>query len=133
VGLYFYQSFQELARSAEKGVAVFKFKIGLTTAVALAMLVTELAPFLALLPAAPPAVRAIGLFSVATALFATVSLNRFMGHPVLPALLVPFGSLLTTALTIRAVVRASLSGGITWRGTLYPARALIEGRRIQFP
>lgn len=133
VGLYFYQSFQELARSAEKGIAVFKFKIGLTVTVALAMLVTELAPFLALLPVGPPAARAIGALGTAAALFATVSLGRFMRHPLLPALLVPAGSLLTAVLTVRAVVRAKLSGGITWRGTLYPARALIEGRRIQFP
>jgi hypothetical protein len=130
VGLYFYQTLGEAIRSAEKGAAFMRFSVALSVAFGVVMLGLELSAFLALLPGAPLGVRAMGLIGVAAALFAQLRINRFMGHPVVPALLVPLGSIAMALTMARAGIVGALRGGVKWRGTLYPAQALMEGRRI---
>lgn len=133
VALHLYHSYPELARSAEKSFLAFKFNLALALSVAVLLLLLELSPFLSLLPFAPPAVQLMGLCGLGAALLGAVGVNRFMGHPALPALLFPIGSALVVFLLVRAAVLGAARGGLTWRGTLYPTRALIDGRRIEFP
>jgi hypothetical protein len=132
VGLHFYKSLREMARGAEKSAAIFKFKALAAVAGALAVLGIELAPFICL--AWPStSVRATGAAALVVATLATVSLARWLNQGTLAALCWPLGTVLNVWMMGRAGVLGAMRSGIVWRGTHYPAKALLAGRRIQFP
>ena len=73
---------------------------------------------------AAAAMLALGLASV-------VRLHQWAERPILSGLLTPVVLPLAVLLLLRAGVLGLARGGIVWRGTLYPSRALIEGRRLR--
>jgi hypothetical protein len=134
VGLLFYRSVGEMARASEKAAVPFGFSLVRSALACAAVLALELAPFVG--AATPSGVPGLQAASVAVALVAVVSagvLNGWIGHRLLPALLVPLGSVMMVGVMLRGAVVSCLRGGVTWRGTLYPSKALLEGRRLQFP
>lgn len=133
VGVHFVRTMGELARSAEKGALVFRFRLSSALAFFLVLTLLELAPWLGLLAAQAPSVRALGATGAALSLFANVAVNARNGNAVGPALLAPLGALLLNAVTLRGGLLAWKHQAIRWRGTTYPAAALLEGRRLEFP
>jgi hypothetical protein len=132
VGLRLYRTWREMAGSVEKGTTAFEFSLPKGLLACAVLLLLEVAPGVALAGggALPRALGAVGLaLSVGTALV----INRFMGHARLPSLLAPLGAVALVLLAARGVVLGAVRGGLTWRGQLYPAKALLEGRRLEFP
>lgn len=132
VGLHFVHSMAQAARSAEKGATVFKFRLRGVFAFAVAMLSLEAAPFAALFTFGTPLLVWLGAAGTLLALTASGVIARASGQKLTSALLTPIGSPLILGLTIRGGWLAWRNQGIRWRGTLYPASALLAGRRIDF-
>ena len=134
VGLHFYRSLRELAHGVEKngfaGAGRFS-QVRLVLSV-LAMLAVEVTPFVVpVLSAAPGWLRAAGAGVAAVALLSSLVASRWMARPLLPALLVPVGTVLFAGCLLRSGWLAHRRGGIAWRGTLYPTALLREGARYQ--
>jgi hypothetical protein len=132
VCLYFYRSLSELARGAEKGACVFRFSATLAMLATSSTFLVEMAPLIGAL-LGPVEVWPYVLASAGLAVVSSVLINRFQGHAVIPSLLVPLGSVLMIAAMARGGILGAWRGGVVWRGTHYPSKALLEGRRIEFP
>jgi hypothetical protein len=63
----------------------------------------------------------------------SLSVNRWVGLPLLPALFVFAGAFLQVFMLIRAAILGAWRGGIIWRGTFYPLAILKEGQRVKIP
>lgn len=90
-----------------------------------------LAPFAGLLPSVPPALKALAVLAftlhVASALFNSRTFavpKRYLVFSL------PFGDLIMVFIILRATWLGLRRGGVIWRGTLYPSRALAAGRRV---
>jgi len=62
-----------------------------------------------------------------------VVLHRWTGFPLLPALVFPLAAPVGALLLLRAGWLGMWRGGVLWRGTLYPGKALRRGSRLPFP
>jgi hypothetical protein len=80
-------------------------------------------------PARP--VVALAITAAAAACASQALLARWLGRSLLPALLFPLGCALTAWMVLRSGVLVWRRGGVAWRGTVYPVRALREGSRIE--
>ena len=133
VGLRLYRTWREMARSVEKGTTAFEFSLTKGLVASAVLLLLELAPVLALALGGGALPRALGAAGLALSVGSALVVNRFMGHATLPSLLAPLGAVAMTLLAARGVVVGAVRGGVTWRGQLYPAKALLAGRRLEFP
>jgi Glycosyl transferase family 2 len=97
------------------------------------LLMLELGPLIALLPLGAAGLPFLGLAAVLVAWACSLSINRWVGLPLLPALFVFGGGLLQAWMIVRAGVLGAWRGGIIWRGTFYPLSVLREGRRVRIP
>jgi len=131
LGLYFQRTMKDLARGAERIAAFTRFSVVRAILLGVVLLALELAPFLGCIPSGVPGLALASACVAVLAVASSVAINRWMRHPILPALLVPVGSLLIAAMILRGGVVPSLRGGLRWRGTLYPADALLEGQRVE--
>jgi Glycosyl transferase family 2 len=135
VGLDFYPSFAELVRGTEKNgfAGAGRFSQARLLLFCTTLLLLELAPFAALLAFGHPALQRVGALVTALALGTSAVGSRWMARPVLPAMLLPVGTLLFVGCLLRSGYLAHRRGGIAWRGTLYPTAQLRAGARYDFP
>jgi hypothetical protein len=95
------------------------------------MMATELAPFVAL--AFPGPLRIVGAATSSVALLTSIATSRWARLRILPALLLPLGTLLQGLVGLRAAFLGWHRRGIYWRGTFYPIAILRPGRRVKLP
>lgn len=134
IHLQFYPSIRAMARNLEKSGGIGTLRPAVMMVAGLVLLVAELSPFVALLlwPLQPPSwALALALGTCAVALANSAAMNRWMGQPALPALLVPVGSAIACVIAMRAAVLAQLRGGVFWRGTFHPLEQLHAGSRFR--
>ncbi len=139
LGLHWYRTFRDAARGAEKGYAsATGCSLVQVVIRALIGLALETAPILA--PAAAVlcggwVIGAGAAAIVAAFLASSILLARWAGARALPlpVLLGPLAAVVSAAAFLRCGWVGWRRGGVVWRGTLYPAQQLREGRRIRFP
>ncbi|MBU0617570.1 MAG: glycosyltransferase family 2 protein [Planctomycetes bacterium] len=137
IGLHFYGGWDEAVQGPEKSVLVsFGFSYVRLIAVMLAMVLCELSPAIALIAGVgfgTPILWGLGLAAGALALFASLSINRWLRMRMVPAMFFPIGLLASVYAVARAAVLAAWRGGHVWRGVLYPNEVLRKGNRLRFP
>jgi hypothetical protein len=130
VHLEWYGSLPAMVRGLEKNFfAAARFSVPRAIAFAAGTVAFALAPAIGFV-AGPWWARVAGIAALAVHLLAASILARRFARPVAPLLLVPAGALVLAHALLRSAWVAIRDGGITWRGTRYPLRALREGRRI---
>jgi len=114
-------SFSSMARySLARGLAVSAFSV-----------ILDWSPYLsALLPFSPMPLRLLGLAALVLGLPAAAAVNRWVGFPILPALVPVLGNAVMTFALVRASWLGHRRGGIVWRGTFYSNDMLRAGRRV---
>lgn len=130
VWTHFYGTMSQMFKGADKGVyPAFGFRLFPAVFISPLFLILETAPFV-LIFISYPYMKASGVFLMALSLVSAVSVNRWMNRPVLPALFIPLGAVISFFVTIRAVILGTARGGIIWRDTFYPAALLRKYRRF---
>lgn len=131
VGLRWYPTLADMARGTEKGFASVAGCRALRMAFAgAAYAALELAPWVALAPWGVPWLWTAGLAMLGMWLAGEILLHRWAQRRFWPVLLEPVGTLVGVALFFRTAWLGLVRGGVVWRGTLYPSRALREGKRV---
>lgn len=133
LGMHWYRSLGELARGTEKAYAsAGQCRFHRLAILCAGAVLAEYSPWVALaawnvsgLPAAGAAMLALQVTSV-------ILLHRWARRPLLSGLLSPLVLPLAVALLLRAGLLGVARGGVVWRGTLYPSRALRKGARLRF-
>jgi glycosyltransferase involved in cell wall biosynthesis len=106
--------------------AALGYNVGLVLLAAIAMLLLNVAPFVAAL-AAHGWIRIFAAVSVAIAMGLHVGVDIVMRVSPLYALTHPIGALLFCYMLLRSTVVTLWRGGVTWRGTFYPLEELKRG------
>ena len=130
VGMHLYTNLQEYARSAEKGAVLLGFRAWWTVLSVIALLTIECVPLLLVLLAAGMSwwISAVTLMMAPAAM---LGLARATRQPLLPSLLIPLGTAMTTWAMLRAGLLGARQGGLRWRTTFYPRAQLLAGRRFR--
>jgi len=82
-------------------------------------------------PGVPRWLSTAALGTLALCLPVGAAIARWARRPLLPALMVPFGSGLMAYIMLRAGIVGTLRGGVRWRGTFYPRELLRRGARVK--
>jgi len=90
-----------------------------------------LAPFVAAMTISETYAGLIGPAAYLFLLFASVRKKRKFGGSIMADIFVPLGQIIISFMLLRSAVLCFLRGGIMWRGTLYPAKALKAGQRVK--
>jgi cellulose synthase/poly-beta-1,6-N-acetylglucosamine synthase-like glycosyltransferase len=132
VTLDFYKSLPEMAWGLEKNsfAVIARFRVWVLTLVTLVSVVLTFG-FAAGFAHPSPWARALAAATLAASLAEQHLLSRWAGRPSLPGFLYPFGLLAVLAITWRSAWRCLRRGGVAWRETVYPIRALREGSRLE--
>ena len=118
-----------LGRSADKGGGLLGFSWWRPVVLAAFPVALDvLLPAAALASGGAAAVVGVATLAVATLTHYLIT-DHFDG-PRRGALLWPVGTVLTSAFTLRAGLRAWRAQGVAWRDTFYPREALERGRRF---
>jgi len=127
VELTWYRDLPEMARGLEKNLFAYAGRCELWRLVMAASLLVlvDAAPWVALF-SGTAWLAALGAAALLTGLVTNAVMARWAGHRVLPALLMPLGTLLLAWIMVRAGVLGRRRGGVLWRGTLYPSELLRE-------
>jgi hypothetical protein len=129
VSLDWYASFREMTLKMQKNFFAITGRFSLRRMVFQALVVVWLALFpLVLLASRVTWVPTWVALASLLLLTNTVIAAAWTGRPILPSFAAPLGLLLTAYMLIRAGVAGHRSGGITWRGVLYPTK-LLKGRQ----
>jgi glycosyltransferase involved in cell wall biosynthesis len=130
VRVQWYGSLRAMVRGLEKNFfAAARFSLPRAIALASGTAVFAIAPVIGLF-AGPWWVRAAGAVAIAAHVLAATAVARRFERPIPSLLLVPAGALVLAYALLRSAWVCTRDGGITWRGTHYPLRALREGRRV---
>ena len=105
------------------------WRIGLASATVLVLDWTPLA--LVFWPGVPGWLATTALLTLVLCLPLGAAIARWARRPLLPALVVPFGSALMAYIMLRAGIVGTLRGGIRWRGTFYSRDMLRRGARVK--
>jgi hypothetical protein len=131
VHLEFMNDLAAVGRSADKGGGALGFSWWRTVAFAALPVALDLGlPVAAVASGGLTAALGAATLGVATATHWLLT-DHFDG-PRRGALLWPLGTVLTSAFTLRAGLRAWRRQGVSWRDTFYPREALERGRRFDF-
>jgi hypothetical protein len=134
VSLQFYESVPHMARHVEKAAGLAAVGPLMLFASSITLWVLEVSSFLALAVALAYSAWAVAATAAGLSL-AAMGISALAAHtmaqPLLPALLIPLGATVSTALTARAAVLAQLRGGIYWRGTFHSLEQLRGGARFK--
>ena len=137
IGLHWYSSIGEAKLGAEKAFATLSnFSVWRTVGMAVATLAMEMAPVLLLVALFFDEARFIGYVGVAVFalfVFSIIMLSRWEKAKILPGLVGPLTAWLLVAMLVRAGILGWWRGGVAWRGTLYSAGELRDGKRVHFP
>ena len=131
VGVQLVRSLPEAVRSSEKGITVHRFSLWRPVVVGIVLLLLELSPYLAWIPSGSVVPPVIGSLALAAGLASSLLIARFMGNPILPAVLHSLGALLMIGAMVKSGVAAARRGGLVWRGTFYPKDKLLEAQRLR--
>ena len=125
VRVEWYRSFPEMFRGLEKNVfAGADYSVAKMAAMTVVTLLIHVFPFVFLLVCKSMFLWAL-YAGVATAWFlAALDNNRFHRMPSWTAFVLPFSALLMLATMLHSAGKTLWLGGIRWRGTFYPLRAL---------
>lgn len=130
VHVEWYGSLREMIRGLEKNFfAAARFSLLRAIAFTAGSAALAIGPAIGL-ASGPWWARVAGVTALAAHLFAAPVLARHLGRPPAPLLLMPAGALVLAYALLRSAWVSTRDGGITWRGTRYPLRALREGRRV---
>lgn len=106
--------------------AALGYKVGLVLLAAMAMLLTDVVPFIAIF-SGHGWIRALAAISVVIALGFHVGVNVVMRVSPLYALTHPIGAVLFCYMLLRSTAVTLRRGGVTWRDTFYPLEELKRG------
>jgi glycosyltransferase involved in cell wall biosynthesis len=106
--------------------AALGYNIALVLAAAIAMLLTDVVPFIAVF-IGHGWIRALAATSIVIALGFHVGVNIVMRVSPLYALTHPLGAVLFCYMLLRSTVVTLWRGGVTWRDTFYPLEELKRG------
>jgi Glycosyl transferase family 2 len=106
--------------------AALGYKVGLVLAAAIAMLLTDVVPFIAVFTG-HGWIRIFAAISVVIALGFHVGVNVVMRVSPLYAVTHPIGAVLFCYMLLRSTVVTLWRGGVTWRDTFYPLEELKRG------
>ena len=106
--------------------AALGYNVGLVLLAAMAMLLTDVVPFIAIF-VGHGWIRALAVISVVIALGFHVGVNVVMRVSPLYALTHPIGALLFCYMLLRSTAVTLWRGGVTWRDTFYPLDELKRG------
>jgi hypothetical protein len=129
LGVEFYPSLSAYVVGSERAAVLLEFRLLRAVLVPTLLLLLELSPFLGLWPMGVPALQFASAVAAVASLVLSIVVARAAGNALLPSLLVPVGSVICAANVFRAGVLGWLRQSLSWRGTTYPAKALIAGRR----
>jgi cellulose synthase/poly-beta-1,6-N-acetylglucosamine synthase-like glycosyltransferase len=134
LSLYWHQTIRSAVRGTEKGwSSICRFSVTATIILGFIHTALELSPLCALLLLWPSLRLAgwLGVVIMGVYLFTSAVIPRWMHQPILPHLMsvfaVPFGFVVM----IRTAILGYFRGGVVWRGTLYPTKALKSGMRLK--
>lgn len=132
LSVLWYESFGAMARGLEKNL----FGILGHYSVALAALRSAVAPLVvagvvAGLLGPTWLGRGPALFAVLCVILTAFAMRRRIDQRLLPGLLAPLGFLLLVYMVLRSTWVCRRAGGITWRGTFYPASELAQLQRVK--
>lgn len=135
ISLSWYHSLGDMVRGLEKNVfPLMQFRLGLVFAVVALLLFVEVAPFLAVfVPLDAPWLRWFGAAAFGGLLVSAFGAAVWTRRPWLPALLIPLSAVLIAWIILRSAWVGLRTGGVTWRGTFYPAERLRGAMRVKFP
>jgi glycosyltransferase involved in cell wall biosynthesis len=132
VGVRWYNGFMEMVdgmgRAMYGGLGNYHFVRA--AAVATLGYVLDIGPFLLLVPMGNPYLPIAGLGVVLMGIGTAYRSNRFIGLPVMSALLLPLGYTIVFFTAMRAAFMGLIKGGVSWRGTFYTNKELRKGRRF---
>lgn len=133
VQIEFYASGAEMMRRMQKNfwAIMARFSVARGVGQAAFLLALGLAPLLALAPSASPLARSLAGLGLAELVLAAGLFNRWVGRPVVEALLAPLGLLFTAFMVLRAVGIGARIGGVEWRGVRYDSALLLPMQRVK--
>jgi hypothetical protein len=131
IHLRFYENIRHMMVNIEKAAGIGMLRPPVMIAMAATLGGLELSPFVAAALPQPPWARALALATCALALGLSVGMNRWLAQPGGPALLFPFGAVISTVMMVRAAILALVRGGVPWRGTFYRLEDLHRGSRFR--
>jgi cellulose synthase/poly-beta-1,6-N-acetylglucosamine synthase-like glycosyltransferase len=134
VGVQWYRSFKEMAEGMGRAMVVGSGNLNFTQlfSVGLFGLIMDMMPYVILVPMGIPYLQAAGVVLSLLALLTAILVNRWIGLPLVSAFFLPLGNMLTFFVALRAGIKASIKGGIVWRGKFYSRKELKQGRRFTF-
>ncbi len=132
VSLTWYASYAEMTRRMQKNFYAItgRFSLARTVVQGLLLVAAGSWPMLALLYSSPVVLGAVASSQLLLVVNAWVAAG-WSGRPRTAALLAPFGFFLVAYMVVRAGIVGHRSGGITWRGVLYPADLLRAQQRVK--
>lgn len=135
IGLSWYTSLGEMVRGLEKNVfPMMQFRVGVALAAAVFVVAIECAPFLALLaPLGAPWLPWFGVAAFGGLVASSIGAGIWAKQSWLAALLIPLSGLIMAWIFIRSAWIGTRKGGVTWRGTFYPAETFRGAMRVTFP
>ena len=134
LGLRWYPTLADMAHGAEKAYAsLARCSLLRMVALSVALVVMEWAPLVALASWRVPGLFWSGLAMLAAAVGSHAIIARWARARLLPGLFFPLASLIAAGVMLRSGWLGFRRGGIMWRGTLYPQRQLVAGRRLRIP
>jgi hypothetical protein len=130
----FYPTMGAMARAAERAgfTSIGHFSLPRIVAEVAGYWAMEFAPYAALAFWRIPVLQIAGAALIVIAQGTCISLNRWAGARMLPAMAQPLGAAMNGILMLRAGILGTIRGGVWWRGTFYPSSLLGKGRRVRF-
>ena len=132
VHLAWYRTLAQMFRGMQKNLFMAAY-YSYSRLVPMLVLLTVmgLSPLMGLVPGAPPALKALSVASLLSTAALGLSSRRLFISRTVPYLLGPLGFLLITMMMVNSALICAIKGGIEWRGTLYPLKALRKGQRVK--
>jgi glycosyltransferase involved in cell wall biosynthesis len=132
-GLTWYPSLSEMVRGLEKNTfASVGCSMPRLVFAAVALVWLDLAPYVGVFVPGPSWLTWLSAVALVVGWFCAGGMARWMKRPLLPALLVPVGALITGYILVRAGWVGWRRGGVVWRDTFYPSELLRERARVRF-
>jgi len=126
-----YDSLPAMLRGLEKNTfAIAGCRLSTTAVLAVGSLLLDFAPLLALAGLGHAWLSLLGAGTLAVSLAVAAVSARWAGRPLLPALCFPVGSLLLSAIVLRAGLLGWRRGGVVWRDTFHASAELRRGARV---
>ena len=132
VSLVWYRSLGQMFHGMQKNLFSSARYSYLMLVPLLALLtIFSLSPLVVLLPSAPTALILLSALAFLSSIALGLTSRGLFVSRVTPYFLGPLGFMLVTLMIANSGLMCALRGGIDWRGTLYPLKALRKGQRVK--